>query len=58
MRVSSAGELAGQMYFMLRCLDLMNQIKSTHRQLREGTPRPECARSALYAEPTGSFIAS
>ena len=30
MRVLSPGELAGKMYFMLRCLDLMNRIMKAH----------------------------
>ena len=32
MRVLSPGELAGEIYLMLRCLDLMKQIMNTHLQ--------------------------
>ena len=50
MRVLSPGELAGKIYFVLRCLDLMNQIMNTHRQLRGSAPRHKCNLSALYVE--------
>lgn len=50
MRVLSPGELAGKIYFMLRCLDLMNQIMKAHRQLRGGTPWYKRTLSVLYAE--------
>lgn len=47
MRVLSPGELAGKIYFMLRCLDL---IMNAHRQLRGSAPRHKCNLSVFYVE--------